>query len=51
MATTRGAKTPSPEARNRAPKVVLVQDSMTEASQLLSVPPSVEGVPPSPALR
>ena len=31
--------------------MVLVQDSMTEPSQPLAVPPSVEGAPPSPPLR
>ena len=51
MAKTRGAKTPSPSTRNRAPRVVIVQDSMTEPSQPLVVPPSIEGTPPSPPLR
>ncbi|KAL6327793.1 hypothetical protein AAG906_025658 [Vitis piasezkii] len=43
MAKTRGAKTPSLSALTRAPRVVPVQDSMTEPSQALVVPPSVEG--------
>ena len=51
MAKTRGAKTPSPSGRHRAPRVVFVQHSMTEPSQPLSVPPSVEGAPLSSPLR
>ena len=51
MAKTRGAMTPSPSCRQRAPRVVHVQDSMTEPSQPLVVPPSVEGSPSSPSLR
>ena len=51
MAKTRGSKTPSPSSHNREPRVSPVQDSMIEPSQPLAVPPSVEGVPPSPPLR
>ncbi|XP_010657872.1 lysine-rich arabinogalactan protein 19-like [Vitis vinifera] len=51
MAKTRGAKTPSPSGRTRALRVLLVQDSMTEPSQPPTVPPSVDGAPPSPPLR
>ena len=51
MAKTRGAKTPSPSGRHRAPRVVLVQHSMTEPSQPLAVPPSVEDAPLSSPLR
>ena len=51
MAKTRGAKTLSLSGRHRAPRVVLVQDSMTEPSQPLVVPPSIESAPLSPPLR
>ncbi|RVW18573.1 Retrovirus-related Pol polyprotein from transposon opus [Vitis vinifera] len=51
MAKTRGAKTPSPSGRHRAPRVAPMQDSMIEPSQPLVVPPSVEGAPQSPSLR
>ncbi|XP_034684094.1 gibberellin-regulated protein 14-like [Vitis riparia] len=51
MAKIKGAKTPSPSARTKALRVSPVQDSMTEPSQPPAVPPSVEGVPPSPLLR
>ncbi|RVW19522.1 Retrovirus-related Pol polyprotein from transposon opus [Vitis vinifera] len=39
------------KSRHRAPRVVPVQDSMTEPSQPLVVPPSVEGAPLSSHLR
>ncbi|RVW84664.1 hypothetical protein CK203_044588 [Vitis vinifera] len=48
MAKTRGAKTPSPSTRNRAPRVSPVQNSMTEPSQPPAIPPSVDGAPSSP---
>ena len=51
MPKTQGANTLSPSGRHRPPRVVLVQDSMTEPSQPLVFPPSVEGSPPSPSLR
>ncbi|KAL6346177.1 hypothetical protein AAG906_027916 [Vitis piasezkii] len=48
MAKTRGAKTPSPSGRHRAPRVVPVQDSMTEPSQPLAIPPSTRRPPTTP---
>ncbi|RVW22964.1 hypothetical protein CK203_093662 [Vitis vinifera] len=51
MPKTQGANTLSPSGRHRPPRVVPVQDSMTEPSQPLVFPPSVEGSPPSPSLR
>ena len=51
MAKTRGAKTPSPSARNRALRVSPVQDIMTEPSQPPAIPPSIDGGLSSPPMR
>ena len=45
MAKTRGAKSSSPSSRLRAPRKTPVQGSMTEPSQPLVVPPSIEDAP------
>ncbi|RVW70592.1 hypothetical protein CK203_065129 [Vitis vinifera] len=45
MAKTRGAKTSSPSGRPRAPREAPVQGSMTEPSQPLAIPPSVDDTP------
>ncbi|RVW72116.1 hypothetical protein CK203_057964 [Vitis vinifera] len=47
MAKMRGAKTPSPSARNIRPRASPVRDSMTKAPQAPTMPPSEDGVPPS----
>ena len=44
-------RSPSPSARNKAPRVSPVQDSMTEPSQPPAVPLLIESVPLSSLLR
>ena len=51
MAKTRGAKTSSPSGRPRAPREAPVQGSMTEPSQPLAIPPSVDDAPLSSPSR
>ncbi|RVW22336.1 hypothetical protein CK203_108733 [Vitis vinifera] len=48
MAKMRGAQTPSPSSRNTRPRASPARDSMFEAPEASTIPPSEGGVPPSP---